>query len=325
MMLALGAGSFTAGMFHLTTHAYFKALLFLAAGSVIHAVHTNDMREMGALRTNADNLRDFPAGYAGACRHPAVCGFYSKDEVLAAALWGSLPFRHRRHGRAMTAFYMARAFIMTFHGKPADAHKYEHAHENPPVMTVPLILLAALSWFPAGPLPGMKCSGLVNFEGVLPFELHHVSHSGVALFSSIVAAVSMGLGLWLYKARPDIPAALRVTFSPVVEMLEKRYWLDAFFLKFVDIGDAMGRFMFSFDFNFLDAIAIDGWAWLTLKLSRIQGWFDDHVVDAALDSTGTATLFAGRLARLVQTGLVQNYLLFVAVAVSIFAAIAFAG
>ena len=78
MMLALGAGSFTAGMFHLTTHAYFKALLFLAAGSVIHAVHTNDMREMGALRTNADNLRDFPAGYAGACRHPAVADFIPK-------------------------------------------------------------------------------------------------------------------------------------------------------------------------------------------------------------------------------------------------------
>ena len=223
----------------------------------------------------------------------------------------------------MTAFYMARAFIMTFHGKPADAHKYEHAHENPPVMTIPLILLAAVSLVSGWALTRHEMfEGLVNFEGVLPFELRHVSHSGVALFSSVVAAVSMGFGLWLYKARPDIPAALRVTFSPVVEMLEKRYWLDAFFLKFVDIGDAMGRFMFSFDFNFLDQIAIDGWAWLTLELSKIQGWFDDHVVDAALDSTGTAALFAGRLARLAQTGLVQNYLLFVAIAVSIFAAIA---
>ena len=101
-------------------------------------------------------------------------------------------------------------------------------------------------------------------------------------------------------------------------MLEKRYWLDAFFLKLVDIGDYFGRFMFSFDFNFLDQLVIDGWAWLTLKLSKLQGWIDDHVVDAALNATGALTMSAGRLTRLTQTGLIQNYLFFVAVAVSIF-------
>jgi len=324
MMLALGAGGFTAGMFHLTTHAYFKALLFLAAGSVIHAVHTNDMREMGGLRHKMPiTYITFLLGTLALAGIPPFAGFFSKDEVLVAALARNpYLFTIGALAAAMTAFYMARALVMTFHGKPKDAHKYDHAHESPLVMTGPLMLLAAVSVVSGWILTrhGMF-EGLVNFEGVLPFAPGHVSHGAVALFSSLLAALSMAAGAWLYKARPDVPALLRVKFAPVVEMLEKRYWLDAFFLKLVGIGDSLGAFLFSFDLNFLDQIAIDGWAWLTEKLSRVQRWFDDHVVDA----TGAVTLYAGRLARLAQTGVVQNYLLFVAVAVSIFAAIAFAG
>ncbi len=328
MMMALGAGAFTAGMFHLTTHAYFKALLFLAAGSVIHAVHTNDMREMGGLRHKMPvTYITFLLGTLALTGIPPFAGFFSKDEVLAAALARNpYLFAVGAMAAAMTAFYMARALVMTFHGKPKDAQKYDHAHESPAVMTGPLILLAAVSVVSGWVLTRHEMfEKLVNFEGALPFELHHVSHGAVAVFSSIVAALSMTVGAWLYKARPEIPALLREKFSPVVEMLEKRYWLDAFFLKLVDIGDRLSAFMFSFDFNFLDQVVIDGWAWLTLKLSRLQGWLDDHVVDAAVDVTGAATLSAGRVARLAQTGLIQNYLLFVAIAVSIFAAIAFAG
>ena len=328
MMMALGAGAFTAGMFHLTTHAYFKALLFLAAGSVIHAVHTNDMREMGGLRHKMPvTYMTFLLGTLALTGIPPFAGFFSKDEVLVAALARNpYLFAVGAMAAAMTAFYMARALVMTFHGKPKDAQKYDHAHESPAVMTGPLILLAAVSVVSGWVLTRHEMfEKLVNFEGALPFELHHVSHGAVALFSSLVAALSMTAGVWLYKKRPEIPALLREKFSPVVEMLEKRYWLDAFFLKLVDIGDRLGAFMFSFDFNFLDQVVIDGWAWLTLKLSRLQGWLDDHVVDAAVDVTGAATLSAGRFTRLAQTGLIQNYLLFVAIAVSIFAAIAFAG
>ena len=328
MMMALGAGAYTAGMFHLTTHAYFKALLFLAAGSVIHAVHTNDMREMGGLRHKMPiTYITFLLGTLALTGIPPFAGFFSKDEVLAAALARNpVLFAIGAMAAAMTAFYMSRALVMTFHGKPKDEKKHHHAHESPAGMTGPLILLAAVSVVSGWALSRHELfEHLVNFEGLLPFELHHVDHHAVAIFSSVVAALSMGLGIWLYKSRPDIPAKCREIFSPVVNMLEKRYWLDAFFLKLVDIGDYFGRFMFSFDFNFLDQIVIDGWAWLTLKLSKIQGWIDDHVVDAALNATGTLTMSAGRLTRLAQTGLIQNYLLFVAVAVSIFAAIAFAG
>ena len=326
MMLALGVGGFTAGMFHLTTHAYFKALLFLAAGSVLHVMHSNDMREMGGLRHKMPlTYITFLLGTLALTGIPPFAGFFSKDEVLAAALARS-PYLFALGATAagMTAFYMARALVMTFHGKPKDAHKFDYAHENPAVITGPLIFLAVVSVASGWVLTRDGMFGkLVNFEGALPFELHHVSHSGVALFSTLVAALSMGLGLWLYKKRPDIPAMFREKLAPVVDMLEKRYWLDAFFLKLVAIGDHLGSFLFIFDFNFLDQIVIDGWAWLTLKFSKLQGWFDDHVVDATLDATGAVTLSAGRLARLAQTGLIQNYLLFVAVAVSIFAALAF--
>ncbi|OIN99702.1 MAG: NADH-quinone oxidoreductase subunit L [Elusimicrobia bacterium CG_4_10_14_0_2_um_filter_56_8] len=328
MMLALGAGGFTAGMFHLTTHAYFKALLFLAAGSVIHAVHTNDMREMGALRHKMPiTYVTFLLGTLALCGIPPFAGFFSKDEVLVAALSRSpFLFALGAMAAAMTAFYMARALVMTFHGKPKDAHKHDHAHENPLVMTIPLMFLGIVSVISGWALTRHEIfEHLVNFEGALPFELHHVSHSTVALVSSLVAVFSMVFGLWLYKSRPDIPALLREKFSPIVNMLEKRYWLDAFFLKIVAWADSLSVVLFSVDFNFLDQIAIDGWGWLTIKLGKIQGWIDTYIVDAAVDAFGTITLYSGRAARLAQTGIIQNYLLFVAVAVSIFAAIAFAG
>ncbi len=328
MMLALGVGGATAGLFHLTTHAYFKALLFLAAGSVIHAVHTNDMREMGGLRHKMPwTYATFLVGTLALSGIPPFSGFFSKDEILAAALARNpYLFLIGAVTAAMTAFYMARALVMTFHGKPKDAHKYDHAHESPLVMTGPLVFLAAVSVVGGWALSRNEIfEHLVNFEGVLPFELHHVAHVQVALFSSIVAALSLLLGLWLYKVKPELAGVLREKFSPVVDILESRYGLDVFFLKIVDLADWLSGFLFIFDFNFLDQIAIDGWAWLTLKLSRIQGWIDNHIVDAAVDAAGTVTMSAGRLTRLAQTGLIQNYLLFVAVAVSIFAALAFIG
>lgn len=326
MMLALGAGGFTAGMFHLTTHAYFKALLFLAAGSVLHAVHSNDMREMGGLRHKMPiTYLTFLAGTLALAGIPPFAGFFSKDAVLAVALSRSpYLFAFGAVAAAMTAFYMTRALIMTFHGKPRDAHKYDHAHENPATMTGPLIFLSVLAVVSGWALEhNHTFAHLVAFEGGLPFELHHVSHTTIAVVSSIVAALSMGAGFWFYKLNPGIPAALRERLSFFVDMLEKRYWLDAFFLMWVDIGDWFARRLFIFDFEFLDQLAIDGWAWLTLKLSAVQGWLDTHVVDAAVDAFGTVSMTAGGLARRLQTGVVQNYLLLVAVAVSIFAAVAF--
>lgn len=326
MMLALGVGGFTAGMFHLTTHAYFKALLFLAAGSVIHAVHTNDMREMGGLREKMPvTWWTFLFGTLALVGIPPFAGFFSKDEILAAALARN-PYLYVIGAltAAMTAFYMARALVMTFHGEPKNADKYHHAHENSLVMTGPLIFLALLSVVSGWALSRHEMfEHVVHYANPLPFTPGEVSHGKVAFFSGIIAALSMGLGAWLYKSRPHIPVMLRRKLSVLAEVLDKRYGLDVFFLKLVSFGDSLAGVLFKLDFDFLDQIAIDGWAFLTYKLSRLKARFDDKVVDGAVDGTGYIALAAGRMTRLAQTGFVQNYLLFIAIAVSLFAAVAF--
>jgi NADH-quinone oxidoreductase subunit L len=158
MIMGLGVGGYTAGLAHLTTHAAFKACLFLGSGSVIHAVHSQDIREMGGLRKKMPiTFWTFLIATLAIAGVPGFSGFYSKDMILGAAL--EFGMRQPRHlviffgallTAGMTAFYMFRMVIMTFFGKPKDHHKYDHAHESPPSMWVPLVILAILSfsfWF----------------------------------------------------------------------------------------------------------------------------------------------------------------------------------
>jgi NADH:ubiquinone oxidoreductase subunit 5 (subunit L)/multisubunit Na+/H+ antiporter MnhA subunit len=166
MMMALGVGGWLAGVMHLITHAFFKSLLFLCSGSVIHAVHTNEMTQMGGLRKKmpitAYTMLVGCLAIAGA-GIPFLIGFsgyYSKDAILEQALsfrvvnpgWGPVFFFAAAGGAAITAFYMFRLWYMTFAGEPRDRHRYDHAHESPPVMYVPLIVLAvfaiSVAWQP---------------------------------------------------------------------------------------------------------------------------------------------------------------------------------
>jgi NADH-quinone oxidoreductase subunit L len=158
MVMAVGVGSAVGGMFHLTTHAFFKALLFLGAGSVIHAVHTQEMPEMGGLRHKMPitfvTMLIATLAIAGV---PFLAGFYSKDAILASALVFGMergthyvPFVLGIAAAALTAFYMFRLLLLTFTGKPRDQEKYDHAHESPWMMTVPLSILAVLSIIGAG-------------------------------------------------------------------------------------------------------------------------------------------------------------------------------
>jgi len=159
MMMALGVGGWLAGMLHLFTHAFFKSLLFLCSGSVIHAVHTNEMPLMGGLRRKmpwtAYTMLVGCLAIAGA-GIPFVIGlsgYYSKDAILEQALsfsngnapWGPFFFYTAAGGAAITAFYMFRLWYLTFAGSPRDHHRYDHAHESPPVMYVPLVVLAILA------------------------------------------------------------------------------------------------------------------------------------------------------------------------------------
>ncbi|MBI3272697.1 MAG: NADH-quinone oxidoreductase subunit L [Planctomycetes bacterium] len=178
MVLGLGCWGYSAGFFHLWTHAFFKALLFLGSGAVIHALHSQDMREMGGLRHKLPIT--FVCMLIATCAisgFPPLSGFWSKDQILGAVL--TFAMEHPQHallpifgfcGAALTAFYMFRLIFLTFCGKPRDPHKYEHAHPDQwDVITAPLAVLAILTLFSAGgTLSGERWFGdFVNEEQVL--------------------------------------------------------------------------------------------------------------------------------------------------------------
>lgn len=209
MMTAVAAGGYTAGLFHLFTHAFFKALLFLGAGSVIHAVHSNNMSDMGGLRKYMPRTyATFVIGALALAGIFPLSGFWSKDEILAtlghegytAVMWIAIA------GAFVTAFYMTRAVALTFHGTYKG---HGHPHESPPVMTVPLIALAVPSVV-AGLLniPGVSWPGIGNFTEwlavrVVPMGDHHAEAidfflAGVGLLAA-VAGIVLG---WLIFA-PD--------------------------------------------------------------------------------------------------------------------------
>ena len=154
MILGLGVGGFTAGLAHLTTHAAFKACLFLGSGSVIHAVHSQEITEMGALRKKMPiTFITFLIATLSIAGVPLFSGFYSKDMILKSALLFGMKnpqhmilFAGALLTAGMTAYYMFRLVIRTFLGEPKDHHKFDHAHESPPNMWVPLVILAGLSF-----------------------------------------------------------------------------------------------------------------------------------------------------------------------------------
>ena len=175
MMLALGLGGWVAGMMHLVTHAFFKSLMFMCSGSVIHAVHSNEMTEMGGLRKKmpitAYTMLVGCLAIAGAgvpvILNVGLSGFYSKDKILEQAFsymnvngapWGAIFFAASAGGAAITAFYMFRMWYMTFAGEPRNQDRYDHAHESPAVMTAPLVVLAvlavAVAWNPSQAIIG---------------------------------------------------------------------------------------------------------------------------------------------------------------------------
>ncbi len=194
MIMGLGVGGYTAGLAHLTTHAAFKACLFLGSGSVIHAVHSQDIREMGGLRKKMPiTFVTFLIATLAISGVPGFSGFYSKDMILGAALEFGMKSTNPLHmiffigalfTAGLTAFYMFRLVILTFFGAPKDHHKYDHAHESPPSMWVPLVILAGLSfsfwysgWF--GTLV-QKPKSVANLAGIsAPAKAATMEHAAV--------------------------------------------------------------------------------------------------------------------------------------------------
>ncbi len=290
MMLAMGVGAFEAGIFHLLTHAFFKALLFLAAGSVIHAAGTQNMHEMGGLwRKLRTTGATFVVGTLALAAIPPFSGFWSKDAILRAA-WAS-PDRALYWlgtiAAGLTAYYMTRAVVLTFFGRPRDAHVQEHAHESPAVMLVPLVVLsvpaALLGWVVDRPLrqlltPHAPAAAAAGVYGFLPLLLS-------------LAGVAVGLALYLGPlARRE--ALLRSPLVRPVYGLCKRLWF------FDDLGAVV---MYA----------------VGLGPSYVIGAFDRYVVDGVVNGIGWLAMAFGRLWRKLSTGNVQAYMLTMVVALAI--------
>jgi NADH-quinone oxidoreductase subunit L len=309
MMMALGVGGYTAGMFHLTTHAFFKALLFLGAGSVIHGAATQDIREMGGLgkymKITAVTFLIASISISGIW---PFSGFYSKDEVLAAAFSGGhyFIFSVGLLTAFMTAFYMFRLFFLVFTG---SMRTKLHPHESPYSMTIPLIILAVLS-IAAGWLLVVNHS----IEHLIHWKTaeSQVETSHIPVILSLCAAVlGIALSFAMYYLKLFDPAKIAERFGFVNKILINKYYIDEFYeIAVIEPLKRTAAFFSKFDPGIIDG-GVNFAGWLTVKLSGIQNWFDKYIVDGAVNGTAFVTRISGDFLRKFQTGNVQNYILII--------------
>ncbi|MDR7419197.1 MAG: NADH-quinone oxidoreductase subunit L [Armatimonadota bacterium] len=314
MMLGLGVLGYTAGMFHLMTHAFFKALLFLGAGSVIHAMHTNSIKEMGGLGTIMPSTYwTFLIGTLALAGVFPFAGFWSKDEILLEAYHhNTVLFVMAALTSLLTAFYMFRVIFYTFTGSLRNRHA--HPHESPPVMTRPLWVLAFFSvvvGFVGAPFVGAPIKHFIDFEG-----LEHVPFSmGMALFGTLVAAVGIGAAAAVYHWKVVPASTLRRAAGPLFTLVSNKYYLDELYdLLFVRPTVAVARFLRNFDVYVIDMI-VNLVGFVGIGLARLYRVFDQYVVDGLVNLVGWIAKALGSTLRYVQTGRAQNYLLAIALGV----------
>ena len=319
MVAALGLGEegFTPSQFHLFTHAWFKALLFLGAGSVIHAVHSNNMSEMGGLRKAMPvTFWTFMIGAAALSGIPPLAGFWSKDEIISTAFrTGHLPiFWIALITAVLTAFYMTRVVLLTFYG---EYRGHAEPHESPPVMTRPLVVLAGLSVF-AGFL-GAPQFGAVFADWVHFGEVHHEPFSyGFAAISILGALGGIAVGYRLYsrwREREPLRA-----LGPMYTLLERKYFMDDIYLRGIVRPTQYGlsNAVYWTNQNILDGL-VNAAGWVTRKVARVVDLVDRKAVDGAVNGVAIGTGTAGGLLRYIQSGNVQRYAVFLFVGVAILA------
>jgi NADH-quinone oxidoreductase subunit L len=303
--MATGPAGRNAAMFHLFTHAFFKALLFLGAGSVIHAVHSNNMSEMGGLRKYMPvTFATFAIGSYALAGLPLLAGFWSKDELLISAYGGHVwLFVIMLVTAALTAFYTARMVWLTFFGNYAGE---AHPHESPPSMTGPLIALATATVF-IGFL-GASWFHAVFFKWVKFGEPEKVSFvPWIALVGSAAAIGGFALGYLMYRER-RVKDPLQDRLGPLWGVFQHRYYIDDFYMRAIvyPVRDTLSAGVYWFNQNVLDAL-VDGAAVATRRLSRLVAWFDRNVIDGFVNAAGESAGEAGGLLRYIQSGNVQWY------------------
>ena len=361
MMLALGLGGWVAGMFHLITHAFFKSLLFMCSGSVIHGVHTNDMTEMGGLRKKmpitAYTMLVGCLAIIGAGIPLSTIGFsgyYSKDAIIEQAFsYGAANPKHFLlqwapvGGAFITAFYMFRLWFMTFAGEPRNKERYDHAHESPTVMVAPLILLAVFALGVGWVLPGtnLKVTNLLEQARpvgtlatthgallpalVIPNE--HISHewefkkpAGLWAFGTASSGVLLAalIYLWSFGLRPD---ELKKALKPAHAFLWNKWYFDEiFWALFVVPTMLLSKLISRFDLGIIDSI-VHGLAGLCKGGSKVvDAVFDRTLVDGTVNTLARGTWGTGLWLRKLQTGSLRQYVMFIAVGmILLFVAISF--
>jgi len=313
MFIGCGVGAYAAGVFHLTTHAFFKSLLFLSAGSVMHALSGElDMEKMGGLRKHLP--RTYPTFLIGAIAIagvPFFSGFFSKDAILTSA------FAHGHYfvwalglgGAVLTAFYMFRLIFKTFHGEERlEAEVKRHLHESPGSMTVPLVILAFLAvvagYVGLPPVVGRQANLFDRFLEPVIKRAAEGGHLGLgtewALIAASVTAAFLGIAVayGFFLRNPRIPRRLGEKFPGLYKLLVNKYYVD----------------------EICDAAIVNP---LVKGSALIYDKFDLAVVDGAVNGSAKAAGFFGRLLGLFQTGLIKDYALAVLFGMAIFLGVLF--
>ncbi len=333
MFLSLGVGAFAAGIFHLMTHAFFKALLFLGAGSVIHAMSgEQDLQKMGGLWNKIPITAKtfFIATLAIAGIFP-FAGFFSKDEILGRAfdryfsLWlvGFIT-------AGMTAFYMFRLLFLTFFGySRADEHVEKHVNESPPAMTVPLVILAGLSFIGGwigwpGSLGGENrferflepvLAGVVTETGAVKIAHHAVAKEYALMLASLSIA---GAGIWLayqfYRTKRFAPELVAARWPKFYQLLLHKYYVDEIYDAAIvertkDLGTLLGRF----DENVIDGLGVNGAGWLARFGSTLSMWWDKWIIDGLLNFSARMMQLFSYPVRWLQSGVFSRYAMLILV------------
>ena len=317
-IMSIGPIGRDAAFFHLFTHAFFKALLFLGSGSVIHACHTNNMSEMGGLRRPMPvTFWTFLIGSAALAGIPPLAGFWSKDELLVGASEGhEILFVVMIVTAIVTAFYTTRMVMQTFLG---TYRGHGHPHESPVSMTGPLVALAGatlfVGWLGAGPV-GAAFFDWVFFEEPEAVELV----PWIAALSVVIAAVGVGAGYLVYrnwKERDPIRS-----LGPVYTVLEHKYYLDDLYWRGIirPVRDPLAGFVYWTNQRVLDG-AVNGAAALARALASVVAWFDRTVIDGAVNGAAHLAGFTGGILRYIQSGNVQRYAAFLFTGVVVLAII----
>jgi len=340
MFLAAGVGAYWVAVFHVVTHAFFKALLFLGSGSVIHAMGgQQDMRHMGGLKDKIPvTFRTMFIGSLAIAGIPGLAGFFSKDEILwqtvSSPLGSNVLYVVGLGTAGLTAFYMWRMMFLTFYGKPRmDEHTAAHVHESPAVMTLPLSILAAgsilVGWLgvPAAwsalpsffhsfehwlhPITGIVVQTVEHAaEGHAESHDHVVLEWGLMLLSVTIAVIGIAIARWFYIQNPGKSQNVQQAAPGLHRFLDNKWYLDAFYNHFIVRRLVLGggHLLTRLDAKVVDG-GVNGAAWLTRRISQISMWWDSRVVDGAVGLSAFLVRAASIPIRFAQSGSMQVYAL----------------